>query len=398
MRICLFNNIYTPIRSGSTYFVSKLAKRLKRKGHEVVVVTSKFKGQRSEEVIDGIKVYRLPCLRIPRFEILHNFQYFTYTFSPVNLYRIYKIIKRHRCEILQVHGQIFDLLASAVIMAKIMHLPLVLVIHTYIYHTNRFYNFFVTLFDKLVIKQFVKRCVVPAGDTYSINYIRDTYGIDPMFAPLIIHPMDLKAVKVDKRTIQHTKEKYMVKKELIVSLGHVHNLRDRVEIIRSMPYVIKKFPDVKLLIVGDVYTQKSVRLVKELSLEKNVSFTGALPRDEALRLLLASDVEAHGLTLQLGLGKAATEAMALGKPILANVDKDFLGKGVLKNWGNIILVRPGNVDDISAALVKLLADKKLSKKIGGSAAKLIRNHFTWENTYRQFENVYSHVLKKNKKT
>ena len=42
MNICLVNNLYPPINTGSSFYTKGLADNLARKGHKVVVITNQY--------------------------------------------------------------------------------------------------------------------------------------------------------------------------------------------------------------------------------------------------------------------------------------------------------------------------------------------------------------------
>jgi len=63
MKILMINYEFPPIGGGGgnvTYFISK---NLAQQGHDVHVITSKFKSLPNIEVIDGFTVHRVPVLR-----------------------------------------------------------------------------------------------------------------------------------------------------------------------------------------------------------------------------------------------------------------------------------------------------------------------------------------------
>ena len=82
--ICIFSSQYLPHRGGVERYTYNLAKHLTQRGDNVVVVTSMLPGLKEYEVIDGIRIFRFPCLelmngRYPvlkvvnrRFRILHK--------------------------------------------------------------------------------------------------------------------------------------------------------------------------------------------------------------------------------------------------------------------------------------------------------------------------------------
>jgi glycosyltransferase involved in cell wall biosynthesis len=63
VRILTLNYEFPPIGGGASPVSYELGKELVTQGHEVDVVTMQFNGLPSYEVLDGINIYRVPCLR-----------------------------------------------------------------------------------------------------------------------------------------------------------------------------------------------------------------------------------------------------------------------------------------------------------------------------------------------
>lgn len=396
MHICLINNLFPPVPSGSSHFTWDLSRHLAKRGHHVVVITAHaIQDTPTEELKDGVYIYRLPCIKLPQLEIAYNFKWFTYTFTPSNLHTVRRIIKDHKIEILHLNGHIFDLALSALWASRRECLPLVLTIHLEIKHSKPIYNSILHLADRMFVRNvLIRRCkavVSPERNMY--EYVKHVYQRESEIVPYgMEYPLSF-----DTNGAEELIQQYSIgQRPTIISLGHVQIMRDRVDLIRAMPDLLKQIPNTILLIIGQVYTNKPVKLVHELGLQENVVFTGPLPRDTALTLVQAGDVEAHWINSGNGLGIASLEAMALGKPVVAVCRKDLLGAPILKSWKNFVHVPRGRHDEIVETLVKILSDDSLRKHIGKAGQKLIRDYFSWDKVCEQMETVYQNVSEEDK--
>lgn len=63
MKILVINYEYPPLGGGSSTATKNLAKEFVKQGHEVSVLTSRYKGQRKKEFSEGINIYRLSSFR-----------------------------------------------------------------------------------------------------------------------------------------------------------------------------------------------------------------------------------------------------------------------------------------------------------------------------------------------
>ena len=63
MRILMSSYEFPPIGGGGSAVVAGLSRELAASGHEVDLVTMSFQGCPAEEIVDGVHVHRVPCLR-----------------------------------------------------------------------------------------------------------------------------------------------------------------------------------------------------------------------------------------------------------------------------------------------------------------------------------------------
>jgi len=384
------------VPSGSSHFTWDLSRRLVKRGHHVVVITAHaIEDTPAEEVKDGVHIYRLPCIKLPQLKIAHNFKWFTYTFTPSNVRTMRTIIKDHEIEVLHLNGHIFDLALSAIRASRRESLPLVLTIHLEITHSKPIYDWILHFTDRIFVRNvLIRRCrTVVSPDSNMYEYANRTYRRESEIVPYgVEYPLSFEANGAEELIKRYS----IGQRPSIISLGHVHTLRDRVDLIRAMPKVLQRIPNTILLIIGQVYTNDPVRLVDELGLQDNVVFTGPLPRDTALALIQAGDIEAHWLNVGNSLGIASLEAMALGKPVVAVCREDLLGAPIVKSWENFVPAPIEQPDQIAETLVKILSDKSLQRQIGKAGRELIRDYFTWDKVCERMETVYQNACEKRK--
>ena len=374
-----------------------LSKELSKRGHKVVVITVRIGNTKEKEILDGVTVYRLPCIKYPKLKIAHNADLY-FAFTPMNLFKIIKIIREHDIEIVHTSGQFFDLTVSAIIAAKRYKIPVVLTIGTRIEHTSPIYNFILSSIDKTLIRLMINKGVdnVIAADKKMYYYIVNRYKLSA--AHISIIPYFVNTQKFQNCNGEIVRQELGLSNDFVVlSIGHIHNLRNPIHIIKSIPDVFKEFPSTKFLFVGELFINEPLELVRKLNLTDSVIFCGEVEYAKIPDYIGAADIEAHGLTLGLGLGVAALEAMAAGKPIIAAVQEDNFIHPILKNWGNVVLVPPADTKAISNAIIRLLSDGRLREEIGNNAKKLVANHFGLDAQCTKHELLYQKLLTKSSK-
>jgi glycosyltransferase involved in cell wall biosynthesis len=102
---------------------------------------------------------------------------------------------------------------------------------------------------------------------------------------------------------------------------------------------------------------------------------GFVPHDELVRLYERAAVVACPSRRE-GFGVVCAEAMAYGRPVVAG---DVGGlRDLVRHEETGLLVPPGDVEALRAALQRLLADPDLRRRFGESGRARIAEHFTWQ--------------------
>ncbi|PIP05968.1 MAG: hypothetical protein COX52_09060 [Syntrophobacterales bacterium CG23_combo_of_CG06-09_8_20_14_all_48_27] len=399
MKVCMFSNLYPPVVSGSSTQSSFLSRELARRQCQVAVITAKVTEDSKEyEEVDGVHVYRLPAIRLPKMPISFNFPWLSYTFTPGNLRRIEEIIKRHTPDVLHLHNHMFDLALSAVLMQKRSKKPLVITIHTIIKHAQSCYNLLLYPADRLLFKHLVinRADALICPDLNIKDYARDVFGKSD--AVLVPYGIGLPETTIDELVKQLRTKYHLNGKRVILSLGHVHAIRNRQDLIKALPGVLEVFPNTVLLIVGSVADDSPAALSRELGVHESVILTGHVPHSEVSAYLALANLEAHWLTQDVpqktSLGIASLEAMGAGKVVLAAANEDTYGPGVLKNGRNIVLVEPGNPRQLARTIIELLSDEERCRVIGNEAYRTIKEHFSWDSVCDRTLDLYREVLRK----
>jgi glycosyltransferase involved in cell wall biosynthesis len=93
-----------------------------------------------------------------------------------------------------------------------------------------------------------------------------------------------------------------------------------------------------------------------------------------------------------GFGVACAEAMAYGKPVVASAVGGLRDLVVDGETG--VLVPPGDVAALRAALERLLGDAELRRRLGAAGRERIRERFSWESATELTLRAYDDALKR----
>ena len=397
LTICMFSNLYPPVVSGSSTQTVSLARQLAGRGHKVIVITAQVDTSLPEFVEhDGVYVYRLKAFVLPKLRIALNFPWLNFTFGLANLRRVTEILKEHQPDILHLHNHMFDLGLIATRMRRRFRIPLVTTIHTIIRHSNPLYNLFLIPADRVVLKRMIidQSDQVICPDFNVARYVNDAFGrSEYVIIPYGINPLS----EHDPAQVEFLCEKHGIQnKKVILSLGHVHEIRNRHDLIAALPEVLEHVPDTVLLIVGAISTQSPQKLAESLGAEDAVIFAGPVPYESIANYLAMADLEAHWLNQEeperTSLGIASLEAMLAGKTVLAAANPDTYGPNLLKNGENIIIVPTGEPTKLAQIIIELLDNENLRAKIGLNAQNSVAKHFSWHAITEQTLHAYALVM------
>lgn len=173
--------------------------------------------------------------------------------------------------------------------------------------------------------------------------------------------------------------------KVIVFTGRLVKLKNVDKIIKSLPFVQKRFPESRLLIVGDGGLLTELKeLAASLNISDSVVFTGY--QKDVMSLLNISDVFAMPSEYE-GFGNSHLEAMFVGLPavISQNVPtKEFAQDAVV--------ISDTAPEKLAEAFIEIFSDENLRKKMS-FRAKEIAESFTLDNYIKKLTEIYKECLR-----
>jgi glycosyltransferase involved in cell wall biosynthesis len=178
----------------------------------------------------------------------------------------------------------------------------------------------------------------------------------------------------------------------ILSILHLVHYKGVDVLIRAFAALSAAFPTYRLKLVSDGPQRAEYEaLTRSLGIAERVEFLGIQQRPQVATLLKdctifvlpsRSDSESFGI--------AVAEAMALDRPVIVSrvgglpelVDDEATG----------LLVPPGDVQALEAALRRLLGDAPARRRLGAAGGRKVRANFLWSNTQSRYEAALRGVL------
>jgi len=178
---------------------------------------------------------------------------------------------------------------------------------------------------------------------------------------------------------------------LIGLVGQISKRKGQDQLIRIAPDLIKRFPNVRFLIVGSSreweYEKEIHRMIESRNLEEYFIFTGDM-RDmpavyKSLNILVLP-------SLREGFGRVVVEAEAIEIPV------------IVSNAGGLVeVVDPGNTGYIFTLgkdremldyLFRLCKDPELSRRMGSQGRRFVRDNFSQEIMIEKITSLYLEIL------
>lgn len=171
---------------------------------------------------------------------------------------------------------------------------------------------------------------------------------------------------------------------IIGSVGRLVMEKGYQYLIEAIALVRRSFADVKLFIVGGGPLKNELEsLVKSLGLVNNVEFLGV--KNNIQEFL--SEIDVFVLpTLYESFGIALIEAQACKVPVVVSNVGSI--SEVIKDGETGLLVPPRNPEAIAEAVIRLLRDKELYKRLVEVGFESVRRNYTIEKTMEKIEDLY----------
>ncbi len=163
-------------------------------------------------------------------------------------------------------------------------------------------------------------------------------------------------------------------------------------LIQSLPLIIDRCPEARLLIVGDgPIKQELFELAEKTGILNKMIFTGMVPYQEIPLYMNASDV-CTSLKAVLRSGYSPLklyEYLACGKPVVASRVSGF---EIVEDSGGGILVEPGDTAATAAAIIKLLENPKLRKQMGENGSRYVVEYQSWKSVAERVAGVCQNLV------
>jgi glycosyltransferase involved in cell wall biosynthesis len=186
----------------------------------------------------------------------------------------------------------------------------------------------------------------------------------------------------------------------VIFVGRISPEKGIDDLLKSMAIVIREVRDAKLIIVGPrkfgiehgTYDSYLLKLVHKLDIEKHVDFKYQITYNELRRLYSSVEVCVLPAVWNEPFGLVLIESMACETAVIGTAVGGI--PEIITNGVNGFLIKPKDIKQLAEAIVQLLSDTNLARKMGIRGRKLVKKRYVWKINVEKFYKVYEDVIGK----
>jgi glycosyltransferase involved in cell wall biosynthesis len=285
--------------------------------------------------------------------------------DPVACYRIRNLIKALQCDILHSHTShahslaFFASIGCRVCRLVTRRVDFSIFRHSFLGLSGIKYRYMAEYF--IAISHKIKDVMVADG-----------VSAERIF---VVHSgIDLK--RFEGVTGDHLIQEFNIEpdEKVVINVAHLAGHKGQQFLVRAIPRVVEKFPEVRFFIVGkgELLAELKV-LASSLGITRKLVFTGF--RSDVGAFYKIADLFVMS-SVQEGLGTAVLDALAEGKAVVAT---DCGGiPEIIRDGQTGRLVEPANPEALARGIIDALRHPELARQMANRGRRLVQNQFSIE--------------------
>ncbi len=380
--VCPYNMLDRP--GGVPQVVIHLHQGLKKKGHQVKVITQRPSGFKGKVPEDYILFGMTRTFKVSGFGTEGNWG------MPADSDEIAQRLNIEKFDVINFHEPWLPMLAWQMLK------------HSEAAHVGTFHA---NLIDTAAGKSWTSSVFTPYGRPLLRKMDLFT-ATTPAASGMLISKASMKS-PTEKRLIENLKyipcgvelsDFKPVKKRLplngpntktIVYVGRLEKRKGVDYLLSAFAELVKEMPKAHLIIAGSGVRATKLRQQVELDNIPNVTFPGYVSEEEKRRLLSNADLACFPAIFGEGFGIVLLESMAVGTPLVAGNNLGYIN--VMKGAGRIGLVEPQATKDFANRLAVFLSDEDQRRLMTTWALKEVKK-YDYPKVVGQYEAAYKAAI------
>lgn len=370
--------------------------------YHVTVLAPSAPRAKSSEKMKGVSVKRFTYFYPPSLQLLTSGEGVLYTSRKNRLFGKIQVLAFVIAEFLSTISILakndFDVIHAnwilpqgliAVIAKFIFKKPVVVTVHGTDIFALKKLNFV-----KAFILKHCDLCTANSSATYEA-----VLSVYPQTNVKIV-PMGVEIKMFDpKKRDESWRQRFGKDPKIIMGVGRLIKWKGFEYLVRALPYVLNKFPQAKLVILGKGPEEQNLKNLGRklgLVLDKNLFFPGTFGPDKLPQIYASSDiVVSPSITIastgeKEGQGNVVLEARASGTPVVASRSGGLVD--TVDGKTNGLLFEERDYKQLAINIVGILSNKNLRQKLSIDGLKFVREKYTWKITSSRFCELYETLI------
>ena len=370
MKIGIITQSYYPRYGGVTEHVHHTARELRERGHDVTIVTSRFRQGEAENAPGVVRIgYNL---MIP-----FNGAFVDLAVGLRLKAQLRSLMRAYAFDLVHIHAPIVPTL-------PLLALEAAECTRVGTFHTtggpSRLLEWTRGWLDPIVSRLDSRIAVSDTAREFAARYFPGEYRVIPNGVDVVrFHPA---AAPIEA----FRDPRY----DNLLFVGRLDPRKGVQLLLDCMPEVVERTSGrARLLLVGDSYLRLKYQASVPHSMRRHIHFLGHVPSHELPRWYATGDVFVSPATGNESFGIVLLEAMASGCPVVAS---DIPGyRSVVQPDVNGVMFTPGSSESLADALVKLVNDPE-RRQLLSQRGRTRALEFAWPRVTDQIEAVYREAI------
>lgn len=374
--------------------VEKICKTLLEDGHEVHLICSNTKKQKIRENLNGLHIHRLPAIKN---DLLNKICSIPAFFNPFWIYKLLKVVKNERIEIIMVRD--LPLVLTGLFVGRIYKIPVIFDMaenYPAMWREQsmrgiKLYNIFfknsklADLMEDYVLKR-VDHIIVVVEESKQRILKKD---ISENKISIVSNTPDLNMF--NKRCNNNENIGDEKRRLKLIYTGRVGSAKRGLDtVIKAIPILSKEIDGLSLIILGDgPYLNKLKELARTLEIEQYINFCSHVDYNLMISYIHSSDIciVPHYVTEHINttIPNKLFEYMACKKPVIVSnavplrriVEKEKCG----------VVFESENVDSFVNAVLSL-KDPKIRLEKGNNGYEAVKRTYNWQNDSKVLKQIF----------
>jgi len=365
VRIAIFSESFLPLKTGVAKFTYDLCYHLKKRGHNVILITGDF----------GINYnFDFEVIKIGKISKIYANGSWTYFIleNPILFYKnLKKILNDYKIEIFHNQGPLgppYSVLSSYFVKKINKNIRTIGTFHS----KQMKITFGLKLYSKFVKKFINYNDILTAPSKSTANEMKEIFNVNSIIIP---NGINLDKFKANSKEIENNSFKILYVGRLDYRKGcdillkafeKINNNKLELWIVGNGPY--------KRIVLEYMEKYKNIKLFENVEDEKLINFYNNCD----ICVFPTRGGEAFGIVL--------LEAFACGKPVIcSNID----GYNEVAKENCALFFKNSDYEDLAKKILLLYNDKSLREKLSKNAIQRAKN-FDWNKIVLEFEKVYNY--------